>query len=66
MYSTFKESVQNGHVLTPRRFPYENSLAQFAKKKTRARANARRGLHFRLAFQLASLQVDDYSVYAGV
>ena len=43
-----------------------HDLSQLAKKQVHvqcARANARRGPQFPLAFQLAILQVDDYSVY---
>ena len=55
--------------LTLWRFLHENSPAWFVsigKKQVHvqcARANARRGPEFPLAFQLAILQVDDYSVY---
>ena len=60
---------KNGYILTPWRFPYENSLAWFVtickKASPRARANAQ-GPQFPLAFQLAILQVDDYSVYGSM
>ena len=61
-----KKVCENGHILTPRRFQYENSLEWFVticKKGPRARSNAQQGMQFPLAFQLAVLQVDAYSVY---